>query len=182
MYPGQLHLMLCGGQALASLKYENGDLSLLNIAQVEHWPQLTAAEVMLLAGHRYPYLKLSQQAASVLLEVSGGHPGLINLGLSESAQSGVFERQYYQQCFVQSDVLWQAFSQIATEDHARLAQLLEKDTVGNYRPFINDRLLSQLFWQNLIHMQTDDQSRQLAWRSGAVQQAGQGFIDQVLQA
>ena len=32
---------LCGGEALADLKYRSGDLSLLNIAHVHHWPDPT---------------------------------------------------------------------------------------------------------------------------------------------
>ena len=46
MHSGRLHLLLCGGEALADLKYRSGDMSLLNIAQVNHWPEPTLADLI----------------------------------------------------------------------------------------------------------------------------------------
>lgn len=179
MYPGKLHLMLCGGERLAALKYQNGDLSLLNIALVEYWPQLSVDEVLLIAGHRYSDSMLNHQQAEVLSDISGGHPGLINLALDLRTQQSHAGADDYFQWFVGSDLLWQAFTRIHAGDGSRLSALLHQDELGVARPYINDEMISALFWQNLVGIRADDKGKWLVWRCQAIREAGHRFIDQV---
>jgi len=178
MYPGQLHLMLCGGERLAALKYQNGEMSLLNIALVEYWPQLSVDEVLLLANHRYPGLMLNQHQAEILLQTSGGHPGLINLGLDMRAAQQQPVLDHYPQWFEESDLLWQAFSRINAQYAERLQELLKHDDLGPARPYISDPALAALFWQNLIQIVPGDNGKRLQWRCPSICEAGRRFVAQ----
>ena len=71
-YANRFHVMLCGGEKLAALKYESGHLSLLNFAKDEHWTELGRDEVYILSKHRFPDLNLYETLVDRLLEISGG--------------------------------------------------------------------------------------------------------------
>ncbi len=178
MYPGQLFLMLCGGERLAELKYQNGDLSLLNIATVEYWPQLSTTEIQLLARHREAGLMLNDAQARDLLECSGGHPGLISLGLSLMSSHDGHAIDDLAQQFADSDLLWQSFSRVAVQALPQLGELLTADDLGPARPYLTDKLLKTLFWQNLIHAVATPSGNRLQWRSEAIVQAGRQFLSQ----
>ncbi len=52
-YSRRLHIMLCGGETLEYLKYKDGELSLLNLAEAERWPELVCDEVYALCHERF---------------------------------------------------------------------------------------------------------------------------------
>ncbi len=119
-YPNRFHVMLCGGEKLAALKYQNGSLSLLNFAEVEHWPELGSAEVKAWCEHRFKEVPLNEGLVNKLLEVSGGHPQLLNKCLA-------FQRDFplrdvmadYPEELSQSDELWQLFLPFKQEPDIR---------------------------------------------------------------
>ncbi len=76
MHSGKLHLLICGGAALADLKYQGGDLSLLNIAASEHWPELSVEDLQRNAANVPDYL------LARALHLSGGHPLLAQAALT----------------------------------------------------------------------------------------------------
>lgn len=174
MYAGKLHILFCGGQRLADLKYQSGDLSLLNIATSEYWTELTPAEVQLLAKNRYPRLSLSLNSAAEILNVSGGHPGLINESLKIASQHNELTFSRYEERLSQSDLLWQAFSPLMAKPgfRERLTTMLTKSELAPYRPYLIDPLLSSLFWRNLIVAKKTKQHKFLCWRCPAIQRAG----------
>jgi transcriptional regulator with XRE-family HTH domain len=177
MHGGRLHLLLCGGEALADLKYRSGDLSLLNIAQVSHWPELTLDDLATLAGLRWPNRPFEKATLALLLELCGGHPALVeeglqwlceNAGRDQAAQTALRTR------LAASARLWQTFLPLAADPAARerlRTRLLAAD-LGRARPYLPDAELRRLFWSNLVCVRGEGEAARLHWRCEVVRQAG----------
>ena len=184
MHSGRLHLLLCGGEALADLKYRSGDLSLLNIAQVNHWPDPSLQDLALLACLRWPAQVWPQPVLAALQEISGGHPALFEEGLQwlvEHAQrdgAGLDATQARGDALrthlAGSPRLWQAFLPRAQAPacRTRLQQLLQSDDLGRARPYLQDDMLRGLFWDNLIRVRGTGDAARLHWRCDAIRDAG----------
>lgn len=177
MHGGRLHLLLCGGEALADLKYRCGDLSLLNIAQVSHWPELTLDDLAILAGLRWPSRPFEKTTLAMLLELCGGHPALVeeglqwlceNAGRDEAVQTALHTR------LAASARLWQTFLPLAADLSARdrLRARLQADDLGRARPYLPDAELRRLFWSNLVCVRGEGEAARLHWRCEVVRQAG----------
>ena len=183
MHSGRLHLLLCGGEALADLKYRSGDLSLLNIAQVHHWPDPTLADLLQLARHRWPDNTWTEPVVAALQALSGGHPALFEEGLQwlvdhPGADAHLHQGQAAWNALrthlASSARLWQTFlpQAQAPATRARLQQLLHADDLGRARPYLQDDELRSLFWGNLIHARGTGDAARLHWRCPTVRDAG----------
>ena len=183
MHSGRLHLLLCGGEALADLKYRSGDLSLLNIAQVNHWPDPSLDDLTQLARHRWPEQPWPQPVLAALQEVSGGHPALFEEGLQWLVDQGVDEAQARSPALrthlAGSPRLWQTFLPLAQTPatRQRLAQLLQADDLGRARPYLQDDELRRLFWGNLLQVRGTGDAARLHWRSPTIRDAGLMVLD-----
>ena len=164
-----LHLLFCGGQKLADLRFAKGELSLLNCAAVGYWPELTGPNVQQLfqqACAEQP--PLTNEQAQTLLEISGGHPTLlahcfVYWGPNKSIET-------YAQQLQQEDVLVQAFTPFLSKPafSKQLIQRLENLDICPATPYIYDDLLRQLYWANLLVKR----KQRLVWRCEAIRQAG----------
>lgn len=178
MHSGRLHLLLCGGEALADLKYRSGDLSLLNIAQVNHWPDPSLEDLMQLARHRWPEHAWTEPMISALQALSGGHPALFEEGLQWMVDQGVCDGYASSSALrthlASSPRLWQTFLPLAQSPgtRARLQQLLQADDLGRARPYLQDDELRSLFWGNLIHVRGTGDAARLHWRCPTIRDAG----------
>lgn len=178
MHGGRLHLLLCGGEALADLKYRSGDLSLLNIAQVHHWPDPSPADLLQLARHRWPEHTWTEPVVAALQAVSGGHPALFEEGLQWLVDQGGGQDRASSPALrthlTSSPRLWQTFLPLAQEPatRARLQQLLQADDLGRARPYLLDNELRSLFWGNLIHVRGTGDAARLHWRCPTIRDAG----------
>ena len=187
MHSGRLHLLLCGGEALADLKYRSGDLSLLNIAQVNHWPDPSLEDLTQLARHRWPEQAWPQPVLAALQEISGGHPALFEEGLQwlvdQDAGGGLqgaqADRAALRTHLASSPRLWQTLLPLAQAPatRQRLAQLLQADELGRARPYLQDDELRRLFWGNLIHVRGTGEAARLHWRSPTIRDAGLMVLD-----
>ena len=183
MHSGRLHLLLCGGEALADLKYRSGDLSLLNIAQVNHWPDPSLEDLTHLARHRWPEPTWPQPVLAALQELSGGHPALFEEGLQWLVDQGVDEAQARSPALrthlAGSPRLWQTFLPLAQTPatRQRLAQLLQADDLGRARPYLQDDELRRLFWGNLLQVRGTGDAARLHWRSPTIRDAGLMVLD-----
>jgi len=187
MHSGRLHLLLCGGEALADLKYRSGDLSLLNIAQVNHWPDPSLDDLTQLARHRWPEQPWPQPVLAALQDVSGGHPALFEEGLQwlvdQTAGQGLDETQARSPALrthlAGSPRLWQTFLPLAQSPatRQRLAQLLQADELGRARPYLQDDELRRLFWGNLLQARGTGDAARLHWRSPTIRDAGLMVLD-----
>ncbi|MBV7541817.1 hypothetical protein [Acidovorax sp. sic0104] len=178
MHSGRLHLLLCGGEALADLKYRSGDLSLLNIAQVNHWPDPTLEDLAQLARQRWPGQAWPQPVIAALQALSGGHPALFEEGLQWLVEQGVDEGQAccaaLRSHLAGSPRLWQTLLPLVQSPatRQRLAQLLQADELGRARPYLQDDELRRLFWGNLLQVRGVGDAARLHWRSPAIRDAG----------
>lgn len=177
MHAGKLHLLLCGGPALADLKFRSGDLSLLNIAEVDYWPEPSLAEINMLASD-IGGAPVAEDVAPGLLQVSGGHPGLLQESISLHLSGQELEAIAAQ--LNESERLWQAFAPLADDAALReqLLDALQSERLGSAKPYLVDPLLRQLFWQNLIAPRTFEDGRFLVWRCEAVRNAGVQVCEQ----
>ncbi len=183
MHGRRLHLLLCGGEALADLKYRAGDLSLLNIAQVDYWPELTHEDLAALAGRRWPGRAFDDAALGALMTSSGGHPALIEAGLvwlagheydSTDALKAALDAE-----LATSACLWQAFMPLAEGEagRARLHELLQTPALGRARPYLPDAELRRLFWSNLVCVRGTGEDACLHWRSEVIRDAGRQVLE-----
>jgi hypothetical protein len=174
MYSGRLHLLLCGGEALAELKYQSGDLSLLNIASVEHWPDPGQAELRALALLQLPAAHVDTALLDQLAQSCGGHPALIDEALHLHASTPALQTAQLLECLYGSERLWESFMPLLADAAARqrIAAWLEKPVLGRAQPYLIDRLLRRLFWANLVTARASAEGLQLEWRCEAVRRAG----------
>lgn len=176
MYSGKLHLLICGGAALADLKYQGGDLSLLNIAASETWPELSVADLRR-AGTALPDTVLARA-----LQVSGGHPLLAQAALVLLADPAAppSDAQLEEQLSGHPR-LWDALLPLLRDGAARAAigGWLQRDQIAPARPYLVDPLLRQLYWHNLLapRAQAQGQGSWLEWRCGAIRRAVRQVID-----
>jgi hypothetical protein len=183
MHSGRLHLLLCGGEALADLKYRSGDLSLLNIAQVHHWPDPTLDDLLQLARHRWPEQPWTQPVLAALQELSGGHPALFEEGLQWLVDHGADEAQARSDALrshlASSARLWQTLLPLAQAPatRERLAHLLRADELGRARPYLQDDDLRRLFWGNLLQVRGTGDAARLHWRSATIREAGRMVLE-----
>lgn len=170
-HAGRLHLLLCGGPALADLKFQSGDLSLLNIADLEVWPDPGLEEINLLAAEM-GLTEISQDDGQWLIAVTGGHPGLLQQAI-RLLSSGV-SRADIAADLENNERVWQAFSTIAADRTLKeqLRGAVDDEDLGPARPYLVDPLKKALFWQNLITSRPGAAGRRLVWRCDAVQGAG----------
>jgi transcriptional regulator with XRE-family HTH domain len=177
-YPYKFHVVLCGGNKLAALKYKYGHLSLLNIATVEHWPELGRAEVKALGEHRFELLDLDDATADDLLEVSGGHPQLLNECLKLQKQNPLLNPTDFVEELTQCDALWQSFLPFDKDQQARqtICEWLKQDKLAYWQPYIQNELLRELYWKNLLVKRDNNGKQGLEWRCDAVRMAGKRIL------
>ncbi|WP_146151765.1 helix-turn-helix domain-containing protein [Ahniella affigens] len=171
MHSGKLFLLICGGEGLASLKFEGGDLSLLNIAQTSRWPEPEAAS--LVGTLSAPGLDAS--ACKTALAVSGAHPLLLAEAMRLLHEENDLSPSTLAARLEESDLLWTSF--LPWLKHAdgrqRLTALLNKDALGPVRPWLQDPDLRALYWSNLIvEQRTEAHTRVLVWRADLVRALG----------
>jgi hypothetical protein len=170
MHSGRLYLLICGGAALADLKYRSGDLSLLNIALAERWPETTLPDLL----PRAAALGLDAAAAQRALEASGGHPLLIDEALALLAARPGRDPAELPLELGRHAPLLQSFQPLLVDAAMRdaLAAALPRDRLAAARPWIADPLLRALYWANLIVERGEDGDRWYGWRCEAIRRAG----------
>lgn len=170
MHSGRLYLLICGGAALADLKYRGGDLSLLNIALAERWPEAVVTDLLPHAAA----LGLDALAAERALVASGGHPLLIDAALALLAAEPRRDLDALEAELARHPSLQQSFQPLLVDAAMRgaLALALDRDRLAAVRPWIAVPLLRALYWSNLIVERGADGERHYAWRCAAIRRAG----------
>jgi transcriptional regulator with XRE-family HTH domain len=177
MHSGRLHLLLCGSEALADLKYRSGDLSLLNIGQVAHWPDPTQEDLALMARQRWPGTAWPAEVIEALQALTGGHPALFEEALQWLAEQGVSTAAVHSPLLrahlVASARLWQTLLPLAQEAGTReqLRSLVDAASLGRARPYLQDAVLRRLFWGNLLQVRGTGEGACLHWRCDVARDA-----------
>ena len=166
LHPG-LRVLLSGGERLADMKYGQGELSLLNIAKVVFWPELTVQDLLEIHKSEFPNLDLETETAQLYLDLSGRHPSLARAMLEYEARTA---RPWERDSDPAQLGVWHWFTPYRTqaETRERLCRLLEQDTLGPFEPWPEDPLLRSLFWKNLLVPRDE----RFSWRCGALQSVG----------
>ena len=167
-YPA-FHLIMMGGQRLAALKYAYGSMSLLNVGEELHIPELDSRDLPAIFGHLYPQLKLSLKQLQTVLEFTGCHPRLVHHCLQKGADSS----QACESILTQSPLPAQLFTQFRGErDHLPLCAFLNQSNLGKFDPWPSDKLLSKLYWSNLITRR----GQEFSWRCDFIRQTGREML------
>jgi len=171
-YCQRLHIILCGGEELQKLKYEKGDLSLLNHATVEHWPEFGRDEVYALRDDRFKGLPLDDALVDDLLMMSGGHPQLLNECLTLQQQQPNLALKDYPE--ILSQFAQAAFIPFIQDDGAKqqLSEYLQQQDLGKFTQPIYSNLLRQLYWKNALVVRGENWNKRLFWRCDAFVMAG----------
>jgi hypothetical protein len=174
----RLRLVICGGERLAGLKYQSGDLSLLNIAEVMHWPDLTAEDIPALYGPRHAGLKLSRPQIEGLIRITGADPQLLDTSLRLVAREPDLDLGALPGRLANHDILWARYTPlINTEAHReRLRELLAMDTVAEAQPFLIEPVLRRLYWSNLVRERPGTAQPVIGWLCEAARLAGQRIL------
>ncbi len=169
MYSGRLHLLICGGAALADLKYQGGDLSLLNIATAEAWPELDGNDIRAM-GRR---AGLDEVDAARVLGLSGGHPLLADATLRMLAGDERVDDAEAERRLARHAPLLQSLPLVLAAPHAReaMAGWLCSDRLAPALPYALDPLLRALYWANLVVPRSGPDGNWLEWRCPAVRRA-----------
>ncbi len=175
------HVILCGGEKLADLKYKEGALSLLNHAKVQYWPELSRPDVYTLSNDYFNEVPLNLEEALVdqFLAISGAHPKLLTECLKLKTQSPDLALEKYPEKLSQCDCVSELFTPFTQNESVRqrVFEWLQKDEVGKAEPYILDNLLRQLYWKNLLVEREENEEKRLYWRCEAMRMAGkQMFI------
>ena len=174
VHTNRLHVMFCGGAGLSELKFKNCAMSLLNLAEVEHWPELGYLEVKALAKYRFQKLQLSDDLANELLYISGGHPQLLNECLKIRQAFPRFALDKYPELLSQRDYIWQLFTPFMQNivEKKQIGEWLQQEHLGKMQPYILNDLIRQLYWKNLLVGKEMDGEKYLFWRCKAIKMAG----------
>jgi hypothetical protein len=175
---GKLKVLLLGSGKLEELKFQADTSSLLNIALIERWPELTSEDVQRLYEQQFPqHPPLTAKDRQDILEASGGHPELLKCCLTYRVKTPAGTVPDYPGLLSQETVLVSAFTKF-THQPTHLQQLgewLNQTEVGPALPHIFDPLLREVYWLNLLKAQEG----RLVWRCEAVRRAGLQMLEEL---
>ena len=173
-HPTELRILLCGGEKLAGLYY-TGTLSFLNQAEAREWPEMTLADVQRMQAQYCRKQNLDQDTARMVLEVSGGHPRLVQHCFSVCQQnSGISAADCCQQ-LKNLPFVWQLFTPFLndTTKRTQLCQWLRQQDLGPAQPYLFDALKRRLYWKNILKRTLQ---RRLVWRCELLREVGQQIL------
>lgn len=179
-FPRDLKILICGGEKLADIAY-SGSLSYLNQADIKECPEMTAADVPRFlndrCSNRTPGIDIHDDIAKKLLDMSGGHPKVLETCYGLHRQNPSFTLEDLTAALVQAPFVWQLFMPFNRDpvQKQRFCHLLEQQVVGSAKPYIHDLFLKRLYWKNLI--KRGPSNRHLYWRCEAVRLAGRQILE-----
>ncbi len=175
MYTGRLQLILCGGEGLSSLKYAQGNLSLLNIA-VSHLLEFNLKAWIKSQSIDTVLIDEDVPTDELLFSMIGNHPALAS-PMFQSVQLNQ-SKQELVDMVANNDMLYCDFNQVLQVSNVKkLSDLLQTKDLGPYRPYIQEDTLRKLFWLNLVRKQDN----RLVWHSDAIRNFGQNMINEFIE-
>lgn len=165
-----LRVVLCGGQKLAQQRYGEADLSFLNHAEAEQWPDPNTADVLAWQRQEFVRPALDEAAARDLLQSAGGHPGVIRWCLDRWDNEG--GSPAWSEWSYTCTALWETWHRLKSRDVTQLKESLDRDTFGPPISWPMDAAVRRLFWNDLLTIRRD----RLAWRADVVRQVGREVL------
>ena len=165
---------LCGKKCGASSgsPVEDQDLEKLErqlretIPDSQEAKNLQKAIAQLQSGRKPP-----AEAGQAILEITGGHPLLIDEAIRYCSPDAGFDADACEKALLRSNPLMRSFMAFKKPGDAEaVCRLLEKNNVGPNHPIIFDPLTRRLYWANLL--KPDDSGDHLSWRCDIVVKTG----------
>lgn len=176
----KVRLIFHGGEHLAELRYEAGDVSLLNLAGARLWPDLTEADVDWLFDQHETGASLKAGEAAAILRATGGEPRLVARCLRERAEAGPEGALDYERIVADYDIAtsWFVPFKRNASDAAKACRLLKEADHGVYAaPWFPDAVTRRLFWKNAFAVREVDGVRRLQWRCDAFRRVGREILE-----
>src|SRR5271166_822923 len=173
--PNKVRMIVRGGEQLAELRYEAGDVSLLNLAGARLWPDLTEADVDWLFDQYETGASLKAGEAAAILRATGGEPRLVARCLRDRADAGPDGRVDYARIVAGHDIAtsWFVPFKRNNSDAAKARRLLKEEDHGVYTaPWFSDAVKRRLFWKNAFAARQVGGLPRLQWRYDALREAG----------
>jgi hypothetical protein len=171
-YPQTFKVLICGGEKLADM-YFGGILSYLNHAGIVEWPDFTFEDVKRIAAQRKDPISIDASTAEKLLQLSGGHPLVLDMGIDLYGKNKGFTGEELEEAAKQSYQVWQLFTPFMRDNEKmrrELCALLEREDVAPAQPYIYDPLLKRLYWKNLLRRSSN--RNRLYWRCDILRKVG----------
>ena len=163
------HSVVMGSEKLAALKYAQGSMSLLNIAQEFMIPSLNLEDLQVIFKQRYPKLNLQPEQLQAVMTFTGCQPRLLHYCLQQNADSA----QTAETILLSSPIPAQLFTRFRDQqDASRLGDFLNSQRIAKYEPWPADKLLRRLYWNNLITRQGQD----FVWRCAFIRETGKELL------
>jgi hypothetical protein len=91
-------------------------------------------------------------------------------------QDGHFHHEKYIETQQTKPFIWQLFTPFVREPHNkdRLCELLKKDVVTRFSPYLYDPLIKSLYWKNMI--KKDSSGKNLVWRCELLKLVGRNIM------
>jgi len=178
--PNKVRMIVRGGEQLAELRYEAGDVSLLNLAGARLWPDLTEADVDWLFDQRETGASLKVGEAAAILRATGGEPRLVARCLRERADAGPDGAVDYERIVAGHDIAtsWFVPFKRNNSDATKARRFLKEADQGVYAaPWFSDAVKRRLFWKNALAVREVDGVTRLRWRCDALREAGRGILE-----
>jgi hypothetical protein len=176
----KVRIIVRGGEALAAMKYEMGDVSLLNQAGVRLWPDLTEADVDSLFRQRKPGGVLRAGEALSIVLATGAEPRLVGHCLRYRANAGSEASVDYEQVVRSYDIATPWFVPIKRRNTyvTKARRLLRGTDLGVYStPWFPDPIMRRLFWRNAFAVREIDDRMRIQWRCDALREAGRAILE-----
>ena len=167
-YPYSLKLIVMGSEQLAAAKYKLGKHSFFNDLDEMRLPDVNVQDLRDMYLNRYTDLSLSEVTLKSLLMFTGKHPRLLESALQCLKRGD----QSWQTTIKNSALPSQLFSRLNDADTLSLCDLLQKQTLGRFDAWPQDKLIRRLYWQNLL----TDSDGQLVWRCEIIKKTGQDLL------
>ena len=166
----RLRVVFSGGERLAALKYERGEVhSVLSSAERRDWPETTVDDVLAWQQVTYPELAFGQRDAADVRTLCGGQPRWIRhcLGVRRRGED---ERR----ALAKYEAIDQVFLPYRGDAEARrrICGWLGQDDLGAWEAWIGNELLRRLYWKNVLR----EQDGRIVWRSDVARDVGRRVL------
>lgn len=177
-FPDRLRVMFRGGERLADLKYDQGQISILSVAAIHQWPDYTPTDVQDLYAQRYHGESLAGDDAESIIDATGGEPRLLSHCLKLRRRSNGLSVDGYQNELRESVVAWQLFTPLGRKPGLvdSIRPCLEQSNLGPAPAFLTDPGLRWLYWRNLVARRVIDGRPRLCWRCDLLRETGRDVL------
>lgn len=169
-YVQQLRVVLCGGHKLATQRYGDAELSFLSHAEPEEWPDPGVADVLAWHSQECGSECFSERLALDLLQVTGGHPGLIRWCLGRWETEG--GRPVWSEWSHVCSELWETWHRLRRLETGPIQEALDRDVLGPALTWPLDPTIRELYWEDLLTARAG----RIVWRADVVKQVGREVL------